>query len=106
MIRPEVNELLKLGSFPSSSAVVPEVIKAQEELLRNIGSPVTDDEARALIKLFGPDDYYGGAWMVLHLVESAPNWPLMDCLSNDTNEWVVRLKERSARTNDSTPANE
>ncbi|MDB6032726.1 MAG: hypothetical protein JWM16_3064, partial [Verrucomicrobiales bacterium] len=34
----------------------------------------------ALVKVFGPDDYYGLAWSLLHLIESAPGWPLADCL--------------------------
>jgi hypothetical protein len=48
-------------------------MERQEELLRSIVSPVTDDEARALITLLGPDDYFGGAWTVVHLFESAPH---------------------------------
>jgi len=96
MIRREISDLSGLGSFPSSRDVVPEVITKQEELLRSIVPPVTDEEARQLIKLFGPDDYYGGAWTVLHLVETAPHWPLWDCLANTSNEWIARLRERAA----------
>ena len=96
MIRPEVIALVRLGQFPASREAVPEAISKQEDFLRRIAPPVTDDEARELVKLFGPDDYYGGAWTVLHLIESAPHWPLADCLTG-TNEWIVRLRERLAR---------
>jgi len=79
-----------------------EVIKAQEMLLRSIKAPVSDDEAKCLTKLFGSDDYFGLAWTVLHLVESAPGWPIEECLRDASNEWIVRLREsakkgRSAR---------
>lgn len=97
MIRSVIDELVRLGRFPASRQVVPSVLAQQEELLRGIAPPVSDDEARALITLFGPDDYFGGSWTVLHLVESAPGWPLLDCLTADSNEWIVRLRERAAR---------
>jgi hypothetical protein len=94
MIRPEIIELLKLGSFPISSEAKLEVMNKQEELLQKISQPVTDDESRELIKLFGPDDYFGVAWTILHLIETAPNWPLMDCLADNSNEWIIYLKKR------------
>ena len=100
MVRPEIKELSSLGSFPPSQSVKTETIDKQEELLRNILPPVTDEEARELIKLFGPDDYFGGAWTVLHLIESAPNWPLSDCLTDESSEWIRRLKERVKRVED------
>jgi hypothetical protein len=97
MIRSEIEELVSLGPFPASQNVVPEILKRQEMLLDKITPPVSDDEARELIKLFGPDDYFGGAWTVLHLIEGAPHWPLQDCLSNKTNEWINRLWRRAAK---------
>jgi hypothetical protein len=94
MIRDEIRDLVKLGPFPASRDVVVAVMNKQEELLRRITPPLTDDEARQLVKLFGPDDYFGAAWTVLHLVESTPHWPLADSLSDTSNEWIIRLKER------------
>lgn len=95
-VRPEVVELVKLGPFPESEGVKLDVITRQERLLREITPPVTNAEARELIQLFGPDDYFGCAWTMLHLIETTPNWPLMDCLSNVSNEWIDRLKRRAA----------
>ena len=97
MIRPEVRALIELGPFPPSETVDLRLIERQQALLNRIAAPVTDDEAKELIKLFGPDDYFGGAWTVLHLVESAPGWPLWDSLSNDSNDWILRLKQRAQR---------
>ncbi len=97
MIRSAVGELVRLGAFPSSKGADLLLIKRQEELLHRIRPPISDAEARELVKLFGPDDYYGLAWTVLHLVEGAPNWPLADCLTSRSSEWIDRLRERVAR---------
>lgn len=103
MVRQAVNDLLNLGTFPASKDVCPEMIRKQEELLRNISSPISDDEARLLVRLFGPDDYYGLAWTVLHLIEHSPNWPLADCLTDEGNEWIDRLRLRLTKKMSSNP---
>jgi hypothetical protein len=97
MIRPEIKELAELGSFPSSQRVDAATIKRQQETLSRITPPVSDAEVRELVKLFGPDDYFGLAWTVLHLVEGSPKWPLADCLEDRSNEWIRRLKARVER---------
>ncbi len=97
MIRPEIQQLVKLGTFPASHEVDQKVIGEQDKLMRAIQPPISDEEAKELVKLFGPDDYFGAAWTVLHLVESAPSWPIEECLLDTSNEWVVRLKERLQR---------
>jgi hypothetical protein len=98
MVRSDVIELVRLGGFPPSKGVDLGLITRQQEFLQRITPPITDEEARELVKLFGPDDYYGLAWTVLHLVESAPNWPLADCLADHSNEWINRLRARAANT--------
>jgi hypothetical protein len=97
MIRSEIKELLALGQFPPSQAVRLETIKEQERLVRMVHSPVSNEEAVQLLRVFGPDDYFGLAWAVLHLIESAPGWPLRDYLEGDENEWITRLRERAQR---------
>ncbi len=94
MIRKHVSELVKLGPLPSSEAEIDQ-IGVYEELLASITSPVTDEEAISLVKMFGPDDCYGLAWTLLHLIETAPNWPIKECLPGD-NEWVNLLRTRTA----------
>jgi hypothetical protein len=42
----------------------------------------------------GTDDCFGLAWSVLHLVETAPGWPIEERLQDADNEWVSRLKQR------------
>ena len=93
MIRREVSTLAGLSPLPSAQRADGDVLLQQERLLGAIKKPVSDDEARVLIKLFGPDDCYGLAWALLLLIESAPGWPLVDCLTNLDNEWLmVRLR--------------
>jgi len=94
MIRPQVAELVKLGVFPASHDVVHAQIEKQQQLLESIQPPLSDDEARELVKVFGPDDYYGLGWTVLHLIESAPGWPLWDCLRDTSKEWIQTLRQR------------
>jgi hypothetical protein len=97
MKRTEIQELLKFGSFPSEQQVNLDLIRQQEALVKKIKSPVTDEEAKALLTIFGPDDYFGLAWTLLHLIETAPNWPINECLVETSNEWVKRLKQRAQR---------
>jgi len=57
---------------------------------------VNDEEAALLIECFGPDDCYGLAWALLHLIESAPGGiPLRSKPSPSSNEWIQLLWERS-----------
>lgn len=97
MIRPSIKELLILGAFPSSQHVNLDLIQRQQALLESVTPPVSDEEARELLRIFGPDDFFGAAWTVLHLIETAPNWPLLECLTENSNEWIVRLRERASR---------
>ena len=71
-----VEELVKLGALPASSAPDVQRLEKIQTLLGQVERPITDDEARALSKLFGPDECFGLAWTLLHLIETAPGWPL------------------------------
>jgi hypothetical protein len=93
-MRKEVIELEKLGPLPSSDRAAVETVKNYQDLIVSLKKPITDAEARALVKIFGPDDCFGLAETLLHLVESAPGWPLEDCLKNSDNEWIQRLNLR------------
>ena len=76
-MRPEIARLVQLGPFPPEPEASLEYLREAEDLILSIKKPVTDEEARALISLFGPpDSCYGLAWSVLHLVETAPGWPI------------------------------
>ena len=97
-MRKEVHELVSMGSLPDCETVTEEQLKRYAGLLSRVIPPVSNDEARSLVLLFGPDDYYGLAWTLLHLIESAPGWPLHDCLKDPNNEWTERLRLRAGRS--------
>lgn len=96
-VRTEVEELRKLGPLPSEDEAEVAHIEKLEKLYRAIAKPITDDEARVLIELFGPDGCYGVASSFMHLIETAPGWPLKECLQQLNNEWKIELRNRAIR---------
>jgi hypothetical protein len=98
-MRPEVQELVAMGPLPDSASAAGDMMKLEEygRLLDAISKPVSDEEAEALVRLFGPDDCFGLAWTLVHLIESAPGWPFVDRLPAVDNEWIALLRDRSSR---------
>lgn len=96
-VRTEVKELEKLGPLPSEDKAEVAQLERIEELYRSIARPITDDEARVLVELFGPDGCYGVASSFMHLIETAPGWPLKGCFEHLNNEWKVELRNRAIR---------
>jgi len=94
-MRPEVLALAALGPLPAEQGALPARIAKHQAALQQVGPPVSDEEARAMLSLFGEDDCFGLAWSLLHLIETSPGWPLTDALTNTSNEWVARLRERT-----------
>jgi len=94
-MRPEVLALVALGPLPSEADASAGQLELYERLIHSISAPATDQEARSLTALFGEDDCFGLAWSLLHLIETSPNWPLGDVLTNHSNMWVSLLVERS-----------
>src|SRR3546814_14526571 len=78
-----------LGPVPSEARSVPEVARRQT-LIQSIAPPLALAYATALADVLGPDNCFGLAWTVRHLLESAPGWsvehvpsgssPLLDTL--------------------------
>lgn len=96
-VRTEVEELEKLGPLPSEDEAEVAQLKEIEKLYRAIAKPITDDEARVSVELFGPDGCYGVASSFMHLIETAPGWPLKECLQQLNNEWKIELRNRAIR---------
>jgi hypothetical protein len=89
-----VVELGRLARMPLSNSADRENVRQYQNLLAAVQQPVTDEEARLLVTLFGPDDYFGLVWPLVHLVERAPGWPIQDCLEDTENEWIRLLGQR------------
>ena len=97
-LRSEVQELVQMGPFPASQDADEQDIDRRGDLLNRIKSPVTDEEAEALLACFGPDDAFGLAWALLHLIETAPTGiPVRERPADSANEWIRRLWARSHR---------
>ena len=96
-VRAAVASLGALGPLPSEEHLDAERVKRIENLYKSIARPITDDEARVLVSTFGNDDCFGLASSIMHLVETAPGWPLEDCLQNVSNIWIAELRNRAIR---------
>jgi hypothetical protein len=96
-MRAEVSQLVGKGLLPSSTSGA-DRIKEWNGALEKIVPPLSDEEATALTKLFPAveDDCYGLAWTLIHLIETAPHWPLDQCLQNTDNPWILYLRQRSS----------
>jgi hypothetical protein len=93
-MRIEVVELAKLGPMPSSDTASMEAVDKYQTLIGSIEKPVTDEEAAVLVRAFGPDNCFGLMWSLVDLIETAPGWPLADCLVSADNDGVQLLKIR------------
>lgn len=74
-MRNTVKDFIGLGPLPESSATTEEDLDKRVAALKAINDPVTHEEAFALSESFGPDECFGVAWTLLHLLETAPNPP-------------------------------
>lgn len=100
-IRPLVHEIVRLGRMPTTAEADSDEVRADRweglvgELRREGG--VTNAEAATLAGLFPSDgtDSYGMTWTLLHLVESAPGWPIRHVLDSITGPWSARLRQRA-----------
>jgi hypothetical protein len=96
-IRLEVRQFVEAGPLPSEDAEQAAIDDALQRLER-ISRPVTDDEAQILATCFGPDDCFGLAWTLLHLIESAPRAANASYVGGGPSYWVDLLNERVARS--------
>lgn len=92
-LRSHVEDLIVAGPLPSEDASEEEIAEAQR-LLERIDPPVSDEEAQALARCFGPDNCYGLSWSLLHLIETAPGARSAGYPQNVDNPWVRLLAAR------------
>jgi hypothetical protein len=92
-----VAALHALGCFPDEAEEDVDLFARIEQAFYQIKSPITDDEARLLATLFGPDDCYGMAWSLLHLIETSPGWPLAEVIEHTRDPWGPELAGRVRR---------
>lgn len=101
-LRPGVTELVALGRMATDEQADTEPLRADrwEAVVGELYEQrdVTDEEATALVGLFPEDDSnsYGVAWTLVHVVESAPGWPLPAALAQAGGPWADVLRQRLA----------
>ncbi|MEV0742006.1 hypothetical protein AB0I51_40090 [Streptomyces sp. NPDC050549] len=91
---PEVRTFVAGGPLPDWDASEEENDRRDRQLVA-IPKPVTAEEALVLVSCFGPDDCYGVAWTLLHLIETGPNPVLTARPAHDATEWHQRLYDRA-----------
>jgi hypothetical protein len=97
-IRAEVQQLIDLGQFPASADATEPDLDRRGALLTAITPPLSREEGAALLACFGPDEAFGLAWTLLHLVESTEGGvPIVTKPKPSDNEWVQLLWDRSHR---------
>jgi hypothetical protein len=96
VVRTEVLDFVALGPLPSEEGDA-SAFAEHQGCLERIERPISDEEAVLLVRMFGPDDCYGAAWTLLHLIESAPSSPLKQRPSSSDDEWLTRLWDRAHR---------
>ena len=96
-----VVQLIKLGPMPPTVGAGDtdlNKVGEYEHLLFTVYTPVTDDEAVELVKIFGPDDCFGLSWTLVHIIETAPGWPLWSVLSaDDKRDGIRQLRDRASK---------
>ena len=94
-VRDEVRDFVSLGPLPNEESATDAHLQQLEEALKKITRPVTREEAELLMTAFGPDDCFGAAWVLLHLIETAPGGPMLSSPPpSDANEWIHRMWRR------------
>lgn len=99
-MRREVVEFLSLGPLPPSGSADETQVERLGQALNKVVPPVSEEEAVALAFAFGPDECFGLAWKMLHLIESAPEGTPVGKLPVNDNEWMKRLRDRAQRAGD------
>lgn len=87
-IRKQVLDFASMGPLPASDVADEADLMSRESTLRTIERPVLPEEALVLIELFGPDECYGLAWMLLHTIESCPALPTPSPELLARSEWL------------------
>ena len=95
-IRQSITDFLATGQLPDEHDSTDDEIKRADDLLNQIEKekPVTDEEAAALVTVFGADTCFGLAWTLLHIIETAPGVGADEYLAHSDNFWVQMLRNR------------
>ena len=99
IIRQEVRMLADLAPLGDEDDCPEDVLSKVEAGIDSIVRPISTEEARMLLPLFArgaEDTLYGLMWSLLHLVETAPGWPLRELFEYKHGDfpWIDTLIDR------------
>ncbi len=97
MLQDAIMRIKAAGPFPASSEATIEQVDEYERLINAIQQPLSLEEAEVLLRTFGPDDFFGAAWTLLHLIEKTDLPTSMQPPADLSNEWVDRIWQRQQR---------
>ncbi|MCP2358364.1 hypothetical protein HD597_005384 [Nonomuraea thailandensis] len=99
-MRTEVAIFTAEGPLPDWNGSEEEISRRSRQL-EAIPRPVTAQEAQALAACFGPDDCYGVAWTLVHLIETSPGpLPAISRPGPDAGHWHHTLWARWGHSDD------
>ena len=87
-IRQRILDLIAAGPLPDSSIATEADLDARSKIIEEIQPPLTNEEAAVILELIGPDECFGLAWSLLHLIETAPELPRAPRHLLARSEWL------------------
>jgi hypothetical protein len=87
-----IKQLRELGPLPPESTEDIELIQRWQDTLALVSRPVNASEAEILCTLFGSDSCFGGAWSLVHLIETATDLSDEYLTQLPPNEWIGLLR--------------
>jgi hypothetical protein len=105
MVQSAVLDLLALCAR-LTEALDEQQLGVAERGLRALQTPLGRDDVAALLSLLPADGdgAFGLNWMIVHAIESSPDWPPWDLLTNQDHAWVKHLKLALANAGRHPPA--
>ena len=87
-----IKQLRELGPLPPESTEDIALIQRWQDALALVSRPVNASEAEVLCTLFGPDDCFGLAWSLVHLIETATDLSDEYLTQLPPNKWIDQLR--------------
>ena len=94
-VQDAVAVLASLGPMPAAEQASDHIIGKWESALLSVKTPISSNDAKVLVGLFGTDDCFGLAWTLIHALETAPEWPMWDLLPASGGDWIQLLRDRA-----------
>ena len=96
-----IQSMVALGPIPSEDTIEQEELEMWDDLIMHqVQEPLTDEEGLAISGLFGPDSCFGLNYKLMHLLETAPGWPVPGMFEHMHPEWAGAIMSRIKNRDD------